>query len=161
MNRLTQLRDLIGKELPLKGTSRKGGNGVSYTDREIACARFVVRIVFTAGSVEMTEPVKEEELDNDNDKALIFDLFQQLSEQQFTDLTQAIRRTYKAFEDVMLANDESYKDFPLTDQNGRRLNRSQSSITVMFRKAMRGLVPKQVIDQMFKLYQHPKKNLSQ
>lgn len=160
MERLTQLRKLMGENLPLKSTRRRGSNGVSYTDRELSCARFVARLVLTAGSVEISEPIKEEELESDSDKALIFDIFQQLIEQKFTDLTQAIRRTYKAFEDVVLTVDDSYEDFPVTDQNGRRLNRNQSSLTVMLRQAIRDLVPKEVVDQMFKLYQSNKKNPS-
>lgn len=157
MDRLKQLSSLLDSKLPMKSNRRRGGNGVSYTERELKCARFVARLVLTVADFEVSEPINDEEVENDRDFRLIYDIFVILSEDGFTDAVSAIRRTYKAFEDRILQKDNTINDFPLVDNFGERVNRSQSSLTVMFRTALRNLVSKEVLDQMFKLYQ-PSKN---
>lgn len=160
MSRTSELATLLGnKQLPMISNRRRGGNGVSYTERELKCAVFATRIVCTAAQSDLMEKVTDQEIDADEDLELMYDLFVVLSEEGFKDIKSAIRRLYKVFEDQMLQDDDTLDDFPVQDGHGYRQNRSQSSITVMFRAALREYVSEEVLDQLFKLYSS-KKNKS-
>lgn len=162
MSRLDELADLFGgAKLPMKSNRRRGGNGVSYTDRELRCARFAARLVFTVANIEISEPISDKEIEDNEDFQILYDIFVAMSDSGFSDAASAIRRTYKAFEEMMLDDDTTMNDFPLMDGYGSRKGRSQSSLTVMFRTALSNLVSREVLDQLFKLYQPSKNKASQ
>ena len=76
-----------------------------------------------------------------------------MSPEEVPNVATGMYRAYRLFEDVMLSNDETFLDFPMIEASGRRINRTRSSLTVMFRKAIKGLVSQETIETMFKLYQ--------
>lgn len=152
MRNIEQLKAVFKKQLPIKSNRRHGGNGISYTERELNCVRFLARLIFTVNDIECTEPVSNEELEEIPDKNLLYRLFFELKNQRdFTDVPSAIRHTYKVFEIMMLEDEETLDDFPLVDGHGRRIPRNQSSHTVMFRTAIRGLVSSEILDIMFNI----------
>lgn len=140
--------------IPLTGGKRRGPNGVQYTDRELAVARYIARVLFTAANFSISEPVLEKE---EGDKQMIYEIIERMSPEEIPNITTGMYRAYRVFEDIMLSNDESYLDFPMMEASGRRINRNRSSLTVMFRKAIKGLVSQEIIEEMFKLYQSKEK----
>lgn len=146
----------LGNNIPLRSTRHTGGSGVSYTDRELKCARFITKLALIAAKREVTEGISDDEIESDSDKVLLYEIFKELSETSFPDLRRFIKRGYRVFEDMMLSDDTTLSDFPSCDVFGKRINRNPSSLTVLFRAAIKGLVEKKVIDQMFKV--HTKKN---
>ena len=137
--------------IPLVGGKRRGPNGVQYTDRELAVAKYIARVLFSAASFPISEPVVEKEMGGD--KQLVYELIEQMSPEEVPNVAIGMYRAYRLFEDVMLSNDETFLDFPMIEASGRRINRTRSSLTVMFRKAIKGLVSQETIETMFKLYQ--------
>lgn len=142
--------------IPLVGGKRRGPNGVQYTDRELAVARYIARVLFTAAGFPTSEPIVEKEMEGD--KQIIYELIEQMSPGEIPNVAIGMYRAYRIFEDIMLSNDETYLDFPMMEASGRRINRTRSSLTVMFRKAIKGLVSQEIIETMFKLYQSKEKN---
>ena len=143
----------LGKNIPLKSSRHTGGSGVSYTDRELKCARFITKLAFVAAKQDVNEGISDEEIESDPDKMLMYEVFKELCEVSFPDLKRFIRKAYRTFEDIMLVDDETIRDFPTCDVYGKRINRNPSSLTVLFRAAIKGLLEKEVIDQVFKIHQ--------
>jgi hypothetical protein len=137
--------------LPLVGGKRRGPHGIQYTDRELAVAKYIARVLFTAANFSISEPVSEKE--QEGDKQIIYEIIEQMSPEEIPNITTGMYRAYRLFEDIMLSNDDTYLDFPMMEASGRRTNRNRSSLTVMFRKAIKGLVSQETIETMFKLYQ--------
>lgn len=141
--------------IPLVGGKRRGPNGVQYTDRELAVAKYIARVLFSAAGFPISEPIVEKEIGGD--KQMIYELIEQMKPEEVPNVAIGMYRAYRLFEDVMLSNDETFQDFPMMEASGRRINRTRSSLTVMFRKAIKDLVPSEVVDTMFKLYQNKTK----
>ena len=136
-------------KIALSGKGRINRSGTSYTDRELYVARFIARLAFVGASMEHTEPLVDEEMQKGAD---IVDTFKTTSAMSngFKDVAHAIRATYRMYEELQHAVDETRIDWPKCDSVGARKPRDESSVRVLFRKAIKGLVPNEIRDQVFK-----------
>lgn len=159
MDRLQSIATMLGNQaIPLKSGKRIGPNGISYTDKEIEAARTLARLAFQVFTIPCTEFISMEEIEKSSYKKMVLDVFETLvTQHQFVDVAQCLRHSYRTFEQMMLSSEKTKEDFPMINNREERIPRSQSSLNVMFRKAIRGLVDKEVVDTMFKMYQNKEK----
>ena len=152
MTNLNALSALFaGKTITLSGRGRTPAGGTAYTEAEIKAARTIARLVLTLMNTTCSEPFTEADIVNNQPLLETFQLANQQSN-QFNDVAHAIRATYRLYEGYMLADDSTLQDFPKVDGQGQRAKRDQSSVNVLFRKAIKGLVTDEIRDQIFKLH---------
>lgn len=149
---MNALSSLFGKRpLALKSNVRQGPNGQSYTPEEIRVAKIICKLALR--SIGRAELTPEEEAAN----TTIIEVFSVVSsEKAFKDLALLMRGVYRQYETYVLCDPQTLEHFPYLDDQGERAKRNQSSVTVLLRTAIVGLVTNEERDLMFKMYQSAK-----
>lgn len=136
------------KKLALRGKGRTP-RGMQYTEVEYNTVRFIARLVLSANNLLEAEPLTEADMAVNDE---LISIFKSTSSKVggFKDIAHAIRATYRDVEGIRLLTDGTELDWPKYDGMGNRAPRNASSLNVLFRKAIKGLVSDEVRDGIFK-----------
>jgi len=134
--------------LALRGKGRSP-RGMQYTEVEFNTVRFIGRLVLSTNNILEAEPLTDADMVTNED---LIAVFKSTSSKAggFKDIAHAIRATYREIEGLRLLTEGTELDWPKYDGMGNRAPRNASSLNVLFRKAIKGLVNETIRDGIFK-----------